>query len=66
VNDELDPFSRYDADFKESRGVVGTDEHRQVINFEHSDGVAVGVKDVIIGQPMLRALSRMTGSTVSS
>jgi hypothetical protein len=66
VDDELDPFGGDHADFETSRGVVGADEHGQIIDFEHTDRVAVGVKDVVVGSPCLRALSRMTGSTVSS
>jgi hypothetical protein len=65
VNDELDPFSRHDTDFEKSRGMVRADKHGQIVDIEYSDGVAVSVEDVLIGDLVL-ALPRMTGSTTTS
>ncbi len=49
MNDELDPFSRHDTHFEKSRGMVRADKHGQIVKIEYSDGVAVSVEYVLIG-----------------
>jgi hypothetical protein len=66
VNDELDTLGGCHADFERSAVLVGTDEHDEVVEVEDSDGVAVGVELVVVGDPCLRALARMTGSMPST
>ncbi len=49
MDDELRTLSRRQSDLKHSASLIGSDQHREVIEFEHSDGVPVGVEHVLIG-----------------
>jgi len=53
MNDELNAFSRGDANFEHAAGGVSADEHVEVVEIEHSDRVSVGVQHVVIGDPVL-------------
>jgi hypothetical protein len=53
VGNELDPLGLSDSDLEEAGGVVGTDQHLEVTEVEHSDGVSVGVQHVVVGDSML-------------
>ena len=63
---ELDAVTDRNSDFEHPAAVIGTDQHGESIEVEDSDGVAVGVEHVGVGDPVLRALARTTGSTPSS
>jgi hypothetical protein len=64
MNDELDTFGAREADLEKLAGLVGADEHREFVEREHSDRVAVRVCSMSSSvTPCLRALVRMTGST---
>jgi hypothetical protein len=41
------------SDLKEAGGAVWADQHCEVVEVEHSDRVAVGVKDVVVCDPVL-------------
>jgi len=53
MNNELDPLGLGHTDLKEPGGSVGTDEHGESVEVEHSDRVAVGVKHVVVGDLVL-------------
>ena len=52
MNDELDTLGGCHADFERSAVFVGTDEHDEVVEVEDSDGVAVSVEHVVVGDPV--------------
>ena len=52
MNDELDTVSGRDAYFEESCCGIGADEHGEVVKFEDSDGVAVGMEHVVVVDPV--------------
>jgi len=52
VNDELDCVCRGDADLKQAAIDSSADEHAEIVEIEHSDWVAVGVKNVIVCDPV--------------
>ena len=37
-----------DTDLEEPRRFIGADEHDQIIEFEHSNGIALGVDHVLV------------------
>jgi hypothetical protein len=47
VDDELDTLGGGDADLEHAAGGVGTYQHVQVVEVEHSDRVSVGVEHVV-------------------
>jgi hypothetical protein len=53
VDDEVDRLCVGDADLKEKGRLGWADEHGQVVEVEDSDRVSVGVKDVVVGDPVL-------------
>jgi hypothetical protein len=63
VDDELDTLGGGDADLEHAAGGVGTYQHVQVVEVEHSDRVSVGVEHVVSAIPCLRVLAKITGST---
>ena len=48
MDDELDPLSRIacQSDLEHSPGRIGSNEHREVVELEHSEGISIGVKHV--------------------
>jgi hypothetical protein len=48
VDDELDSLGGGNADFQEACGVIGTDEHGQVVEVEYLDRVALRVEHVLV------------------
>ena len=64
MDDELDTLGGGDADLEHAAGGVGTYQHVQVFEVEHSDRVSVGVESMSSSViPCLRALAKITGST---
>ena len=53
MNDELDAVTDRNSDFEHPAAVIGTDQHGESIEVEDSDGVAVGVEHVGVGDPVL-------------
>lgn len=53
MNYELDALGDDEADLEQSTGVVGANQHREVVEVEDADRVAVGVKDLHVGDPVL-------------
>lgn len=53
MHDELDSVAHRDTDLEHSAAVIGTDQHRQTVEVEDSDGVSVGVEHVVISDPVL-------------
>jgi hypothetical protein len=53
VDDELDAVGDDESDLERSTGLVGPDQHREVVEVEHADRIAVGVKDLLIGDAVL-------------
>ena len=52
MNDELDAVSGSDTNFEEACCGIGADEHGEVVKFEDSDWVAVGVEHVVVVDPV--------------
>lgn len=48
MNDEVDTLGVRDPDLQEVAGLRGPDEHREVVQVEHSDWDAVCVQDVVV------------------
>lgn len=48
VDDEVDSLAGADADLEESACEVGSDQHGEVVEYEHADRVVVGVDDVVV------------------
>lgn len=53
MDDEFDAVSSCHSDFEKSSCFISTDEHDEVIMVEYSDGVAVGVQHLMVGNPVL-------------
>jgi GDP-mannose 4,6 dehydratase len=66
VNDEVDSVGAAHADLEELTGPTRPDEYDEVVELQDSDGVAVGVEDVVVVYACLRALAMITGSTTST
>jgi len=52
MDDELDVVSGSQTYLEHSPGLVGTDEHRKLVELEDSDGVPIRVEHVVVGDPM--------------
>ena len=52
MNDEVDSLAPRDSDLDESRGLVRSYQHDQVVKVEDSDRIPVRVQHVIIGDPV--------------
>ncbi len=52
MDDELDTFCRRDADLEHPPGLIGADQHDQVVDVEDPDRVALGVEHVVVGDPV--------------
>ena len=64
MHDEIDALGGGNTDLEQPRRLVGTDQHRETVEFEHSDWVAVGVEHLFVGDPVLpraRQDDRSTG-----
>ncbi len=48
MDDEVDAFGVCDPDLQEAAGLRWSDEHREVVQVEHSDWDAVRVQDVVV------------------
>ena len=48
MNDEVDPVGAADADLEELAGATGSDEHHEVVKFQDSDRLSVGVENVVV------------------
>jgi hypothetical protein len=66
VDDELDAFGDDQTDLQRSTGVLGAVEHREFVEVQDADRVAVRVKDLLVRVAVLRALATITGSKSSS
>jgi len=53
MDDELDALGNRETDLEEAAGVVGADDHREVVEGEDSDWAAVGVEDLFVGDAVL-------------
>ncbi len=62
MNDELDTLTDNDTDLEQRRVDSSADQHGEIIDLEHSDGIAVGMEHVVIGDPVFPCASRITGS----
>jgi len=51
-DDELDAFRLGNADLEQPAGSIRTYQHRELIDVKHSDRIAVGVKHVVIRDPV--------------
>ena len=58
MDDELDAFDGGHTDLKQACGMVGSNEHREVVvgEVDRADRVAVGVEDVVVSETWRRAL----------
>ena len=63
MHDQVDSVAFDDADLEQVAIGCCCDEHCQVVEIEDACRVAVGVEDVVVVDPCLRALSKITGST---
>lgn len=61
MNDELDTFSRREADLEKLAGLVGADQHREFVEREHSERVAVRVQHVVVGDSVLASARQDDG-----
>ena len=52
MNDEFDTLGGCHAKFESSAAFVGAYEHDEVVKVEDSDGVAVSVEHVVVGDPV--------------
>ena len=52
MNDEVDTFGAAHADLEELARTVGSDEHHEVVEPQDTDGVPVGVEDVVVVDTM--------------
>ncbi len=48
MDDELDTFGCGNSDLEESPDCVGSHEHDEIIEVEHTDWVSVGVQHVVV------------------
>ena len=53
MNDEVDAVTSADADLEKSTGLVGTDEHEEVVESQYADRVLVCVENVVVGNAVL-------------
>ena len=53
MNDEVDAFGGGNTDLQQDCLAIRTDQHRQVVELEHTGRVAVGVEHVFISDPVL-------------
>jgi len=53
VNDEVDTFGAAHADLEELARTIGSDEHHEVVKPQDTDGVPVGVEDVVVVDSVL-------------
>ena len=52
MDDEIDTLSSAQTDFDQTRRPVRADQHRQIIQSEHSDRVLISVKHVLISNTL--------------
>jgi len=52
MDEEVDALGVGDTDLNKTRRLAGTDQHRQVIEVEHPDRIAVGVRHVLVWDPV--------------
>ena len=52
MNDEFETLGGCHAKFENSASFVGAYEHDEVVKVEDSDGVAVSVEHVVVGDPV--------------
>ena len=48
MDDEVDSFSAADADFEKPSCSAWANEHDQVVELQHSAGMTVGMKNVVV------------------
>ena len=49
---ELDTFGCRQAHLKHPPGLIGTDQHRKLVELKDSDWVSIRVKHVVVGDPV--------------
>ena len=52
MDDEIHTFTGRHAYLEEAPGVVGTDQHDEIVRIEDADRVAVGVEHVVVADPV--------------
>lgn len=52
MHDELDAIANNHSDLQEPTAVIGADQHREIVEGEDSDRVSIGVKHVVIADPV--------------
>ena len=52
MHDELKALRLRDSDLQEASGLVGADEHLEIVNVESSHGVPVGVEHGVVTDPV--------------
>ena len=52
MNDEVDALRVCDTDLEQSGRLVGSDKHGEVVEVENSNWVSVGVKHVVVEDPV--------------
>jgi hypothetical protein len=66
MNDELDAFTGGNAYLEQTRSHIGADQHDEIVMDEDSHGIAMSMEYVVVADPCLRALARITGSCIST
>jgi hypothetical protein len=66
VNDAVDSVGAAHADLEELTSLTRTDEHDEVVEYQDSGGVAVGVEDVVVVDAVLTGAGDDPGSTTST
>ena len=64
MDDPISLAPGHDSHLEQATAAVTSDEDRNVIEAEHADGVAEGVKHVLIGDPVPSALRLISTSTM--
>ncbi len=55
MDDELDTPALGDADLEKTTALIGTDQHREITDAEHTDWILIGVQNVFIFDPVVAA-----------
>ena len=61
MDNEGNPFTLGNTDFKHSSALICTDEHRDVAEVEHSDWIPVRMQYVLIFDPVLASTVQTHG-----
>ena len=61
MNDELDAISSRYSDFQKSCSLISTNELREVILIEYSNGVAVGMQHLMVINPVFSGTDQKYG-----